>query len=92
MDDWANPVSTNNRPDKERNARKRNEKGFDSEEMANLVDGKPNRWQRTEPKNDEAGKIAGVGSRSCRKVIRDVFIIRPDRSDNECDAFACQKC
>ena len=62
MHNWANTLGSYNRPDKEGHAGHGNEKGFDGEEMADLVHGEPDSWKRAKPEEEEGKKIPGVGA------------------------------
>lgn len=35
---------------------------FDGEQMADLMDGKPDCWERAEPEEEEGDVVAGVGA------------------------------
>lgn len=80
-------MSADNGPDKECDARNRHKICLDCEKMADLMDWEPYGWKGTEPEDEEAGKVTGVGPRARWEVIRDIVVRRPYRTYDESDAF-----
>lgn len=81
-------MSSDDRPDEKSNPSRRDKVGFDSEEMANLMHRKPDRWQAAYPEEEEADKAHSVCSRPRGKAIGDISVGCPNRTDHECDAFS----
>ena len=77
MHDGSNAVSADNGPDKECDARNRHKICLDREKMADLMDREPNGRKGTEPEDEEAGKVTGVGPGACWEVIWDIVVRRP---------------
>ena len=62
---WADAMRFDDRPDEECDASHGDEKRFNREQMANLVHGEPDGWERAGPEEEEGEKIPRVcaGSR-----------------------------
>ena len=67
---WANAIRSPNRPSEEGNTSNWNEICLDREEMSNLMDRKPNGWQRADPEEEEANKVTSVGARAWDAVVK----------------------
>lgn len=87
MNDWANPVSSDDGPDEEGNPGGGNDVSLDCEQVTDLVDWEPDRWQRAQPEDEERDKIHSGGARVGDAVV-DLRERGPDRRDHKFDAFA----
>ena len=63
MDYWTNAVRPYDRPDEERNASSWNDICLDRKQMPDLVNWKPQEWQRADPEQEERDEISRVRSR-----------------------------
>ncbi len=61
-----------NRPSEEGDTSNWNEICLDREEMSDLMDWKPNGWQRADPEKEEANKVTSVGARAWDAVMKGV--------------------
>lgn len=71
-------MGTNNRPDEKGDTSNGNEIGLYGEQVTDLVDGEPDSGQRTEPEDEEAGKVARIGTGAGGHRIGDVIVRGPD--------------
>jgi hypothetical protein len=69
---WANAMRSPNCPSEERNTSNWDEVCFDREEMSDLMDRKPNGWQRAHPEDEEANEVTSVRARTCDPVVKRV--------------------
>ena len=72
MHDWADTMCPRNGPSKESNTGSWDEVRFDSEEMSDLMDRKPDGWQRTRPEKEEAHEITGVSATTGNAIVQRV--------------------
>ena len=68
MDDRSDSPGFDDSPDHEENAGNGYGVRFDCEQMANLVDGEPDRRQRKEPEEEETKEILCFGSRTWNTI------------------------
>jgi hypothetical protein len=90
LHNWSNSASTDKGPDHESDTANGDEVRFDGEEVADLVDGKPDGWEGAEPKDEERDPVS-CGCRLALKGARvdGVAVPRfPDGADHEVDAVA----
>lgn len=57
MNDGANTLCANDSPDKEGDTSSGHKVGFDRKQMADLLDGEPDGWQRPQPKEEEGYEL-----------------------------------
>jgi hypothetical protein len=67
---WANAVRSANCPSEERNTGNWNEICLDREEMSDLMDRKPDGWQRADPEEKEANKVTSGCARAWDAVVQ----------------------
>ena len=77
MDDWSEPVGFSYGPDEKGKTSSRNEIRFDSEQMADLVDGKPDCWERAKPEEKKGDVVPGI-SALVRERVWEVFVGSPN--------------
>ena len=85
--DRSDAVRADYGPDEECEACHGHEVGFDREQVADLMDGEPDRGQTAEPEEEEADKVHGVCSGALGHAVGYVLVFGPDGSDHQGDAF-----
>jgi hypothetical protein len=63
VNNWSNPMGSDNGPDEEGNACCGDDVGLDREQVTNLVNREPDGWEGAKPEDEERDEITGIGAR-----------------------------
>jgi len=89
VNDWTNALGTNDSPDEEGQTSSGHDVSLNGEQMPDLLDGEPDRWQAAGPKEQKANEHDSVGAGG-RDAIGDIIRspVIPDGADHEINALA----
>lgn len=87
MHDGPDAMSFEDRPDEEGKTSSRYKVRLDGEEMADLVDWKPDGRKREEPEEEEGDIVTGICTLRWEGVGK-VLVAGPDRTQHQSNAFA----
>lgn len=87
MNYGSNAMGFDDSPDEVGDPSNRYKVGFDGEEVPYLVHWEPDRRQTAKPEEEEAEKIPSICPRADWQAVGQMFVIGPDRSNHDCNAF-----